>query len=180
MKKGGRPPRFHQSKNTFAKKIYNNYTSYRKLQTEKMTPREFYLRKKNLLSESRASVFDRLALPKKQSYKKTTPFIPRSRFQWIRKQDEEMEDLEVHTVRVITEGSEHPPEPERPFTRLRKKITVGTSSMQEEDINQALQERAKAFSQAGFQTPPRRNNDSSEEEDDNLILHRTKIQCLQN
>ncbi|XP_039130899.1 uncharacterized protein LOC120267304 [Dioscorea cayenensis subsp. rotundata] len=90
-----------------------------------------------------------------------------------------MEDLEVHTVRVIIEGSEHPPEPERPFTRLRKKITVGTSSMQEEDLNQVLQERAqeraKSFAQAvGFETPPRRNNDSIEEEDDNLIFTSNK------
>ncbi|XP_039144879.1 uncharacterized protein LOC120282187 [Dioscorea cayenensis subsp. rotundata] len=86
-----------------------------------------------------------------------------------------MKDLEVHTLRVITEGSKHPPELERPFTRLRKKTKVGTSGIQQEDFDQILQERAheraKSFSQAArFQTPPRRNNDSSEEEDDNLIF----------
>ena len=44
-----------------------------------------------------------------------------------------MEDLEVHTVQVTTEGSEYPAEPERPFTRLRKKTTIGTSGMLEGD-----------------------------------------------
>ena len=64
--KGGKPPKSHYSKETFAIGIYNNYTSYKRLRTEKMTPKEFYLKKKKLLSESRASVCDRLVLPKKR------------------------------------------------------------------------------------------------------------------
>ena len=38
--RGGRPPKSHDSKGTFARKIYNNYTSYKRLRTEKMTPKE--------------------------------------------------------------------------------------------------------------------------------------------
>ena len=94
----------------------------------------------------------------------------RSKFQWRSKNDEAMEDLEVHTVRVITEGSEHPAEPHRPFMRLRKKTTSSTSGMLEEDPNQVIQERGKAMS---FQASPRRNDDST------LFSHPTKTQCLQ-
>ena len=171
--KGGRPPKSHYSKETFAKKIYNNYASYKRLKTEKMTPKEFALRKKKLLLESRISVFDRLTTPQGQAYNKlkgaqaAMSSTSCSKFQWRRKDDEEMEDLEVHTVRVITEGSEHPVEPERPFTRLRKKTTIGTSSMPEEDPIQAIQERGKAMS---FQASPRRNDDSTDEENDNLVF----------
>ena len=78
-----------------------------------------------------------------------------------------MEDLEVHTVRVITEGSKDPAEPERPFTRLRKKMTISTSGISEEDPNQVIQERGKAMS---FQASPRRNDDSTDGEDDNLVF----------
>lgn len=58
-------------------------------------------------------------MPKKQAYKKlngrqvTIPSTSHSRFQWIRKQDEELEDLEVYTLRVITEWFENPVEPEQ-------------------------------------------------------------------
>ena len=54
--KGGRPPKSHYSKEIFAKRIYNNYTSYKRLRTEKMMPKEFTLRNKKLLLESWASV----------------------------------------------------------------------------------------------------------------------------
>ena len=54
--KAGRPPKSHYSKEIFAKRIYNNYTSYKRLRTEKMMPKEFTLRKKKLLLESWASV----------------------------------------------------------------------------------------------------------------------------
>ena len=59
-RKGVRPPKSHYQKENFAKKIYNNYVSYKKLLIEKMTPQEFSLRKKKLLVESRASTFGRL------------------------------------------------------------------------------------------------------------------------
>ena len=95
------------------------------------------------------------------------PSASRSKFQWRRKEDEEMEDLDVHTVWVITEGSKHPAGPERPFTRLRKKMTISTSGMPEEDPNQVIQERGKAMS---FQASPRRNDDSTDEEDDNIVF----------
>lgn len=51
MRKEGRPLKSHYYKETFVKKIYNNYTSYRKLKIEKMTLKEFYLRKKKLIME---------------------------------------------------------------------------------------------------------------------------------
>lgn len=92
--KGGWSPKSHYSKETFAKKIYNTYTSYRKLETQKMTLKEFYLRK--LLQDSLASMFDRLVLPKKQAYKKikgaqvNTPSISSSKFKWRETEDEEM------------------------------------------------------------------------------------------
>ena len=117
-----------------------------------MTPKEFTLRMKKLLLELWASVFDRRTTPKGQAYNKlkgaqaTMPSTARSKFQWRRKEDEELEDLEVHTVQVITEGSEHPAEPEHPFTRFRKKTTISTNGMLEEDPNQAIQERGKAIS----------------------------------
>ena len=66
------------------------------------------------------------------------PLTSRSKFQWRGKDDEEMEDLEVHTVWVITEGSEHPAEPDRPFTWLRKKSTISISGMPKEDPNQVI------------------------------------------
>ena len=108
------------------------------LKTEKITPKEFTLRKKKLLSESRASVFDRLNTPKGQAYNKlkgaqaAMSSTSHSKFQWRRKDDEEMEDFEVHTVRVVTKGSKHPAELECPFTRLRKKMTISTNSIPEE------------------------------------------------
>ena len=68
--KGGWPPKSHYSKETFAKRIYNNYTFYNKLKIKKMKPKEFALRKKKLLLESRASVFDQLTTPKGQVYNK--------------------------------------------------------------------------------------------------------------
>ena len=69
-----------------------------------------------------------------------------------------MEMLEIHTIRVITEGSEHEAEPKHPFNRLGKKTTIGISGMPEENPDQAIQERRKAMS---FQTSPRRNDDST-------------------
>ena len=86
-----------------------------------------------------------------------------------------MEDLEVHTVRVITEGSEHPAEPDRPFMRLRKKTTSSTSGMLEEDPNQVIQERGKAMS---FQASPRRNDDLTDGEDDNHVFTSNKDRVL--
>ena len=117
---------------------------------------------------------------KEQAYKKlkgaqvTTPLASHSKFLFRREKVEEMEGLTVHTVGVIIEGSKHLPEAERLFTRLRKKTMVGTSDMPEEDFNQAIQERAKTISQAGFQTPLRRSNDSSDGENDNLVFRSNK------
>ena len=86
-----------------------------------------------------------------------------------------MEELEVHTVRVITEGSEYPAEGERPFNRLRKKMIISRRRMPKEDPNQAIQERGKAMS---FQTSPRGNNDSTDEEDGNLVFTSSKVPVL--
>ena len=119
--KGGRLPKSHYSNETTAKRIYNNYTSYRKLKTEKMTPKEFALRKKKSLLESRAFVFYRLIAPKGQAYNKlkgaqaAISSTSHSKFQWKRQKDEDMEDLKVHTTWVITEGSEHPLEQNIPL-----------------------------------------------------------------
>ena len=99
------------------------------------------------------------------------PLASRSKFQWRRKEDDEMEDVEVHNVWVITKGSEHPAEPKRPFARLGKKMTIGTSSMLRKDPTQTIQERGKAMS---FQTSPRRNIDLSDEEDNNLVFTSNK------
>ena len=66
------------------------------------------------------------------------PSSSHSKFQWTKKEDEEIDDLKIHTVRVITKGSEHPAEPECPLIRLRKKMTIDTSGMPEEDSNQAI------------------------------------------
>ena len=71
-------------------------------------------------------------------------------------------------MRVIIEGSEHPTEPDCPFTRLRKKTTISISGMPEEYPNQVIQERGKAMS---FQASPRRNDDSTDGEDDAKGIH---------
>ena len=61
-----------------------------------------------------------------------------------------MEGLEVHTMWVITEGSKHPSELERPFTSLRKKMMVRMSGMPDENLNHATQGRTKAIPKKGF------------------------------
>lgn len=45
------------------------------------------------------------------------------------KEDGEMDDPKVHTVRFIPERLEHPAELKHPLTRLRKKMTICTSDM---------------------------------------------------
>lgn len=89
-----------------------------------------------------------------------------------------MEDLEVHTVWLITEGSKHLLQPECPFTRQRKKRHVGTSGILEEDFNHTVQERARIMLEAGFHTPLRKKNNSSDKEDDNLIFTPNKDPLL--
>lgn len=58
-----------------------------------------------------------------------------SKFQLSRKEDEEMEDLKVHIVWVITDGSKHLAKPECTFTWMRKKTTIDTSGVSKEAPN---------------------------------------------
>lgn len=85
-----------------------------------------------------------------------------------------LEDLKIHTLRVITKGLEHPPKPKCPFIELGEKMIIGTSGMPEEDFNYATQKRRKAISYARFKISPTRNNDSSDEENDNLVFTSNK------
>lgn len=61
----------------------------------------------------------------------------------------QLEDLEVHTMRVITKGLKHPLEAKYPFTKLQEKTIFGTSGILEEDFNHEIQKRAKSMSQIG-------------------------------
>ena len=117
-------------------------------------------------------MFDKLALLK-QKYKKlkgaevTMLLASFSKFQWTRKEDERMEDLEVRTVLMIIEGFELPTAPECPFTRLRKK-----------DDNQYKQHTRRRFQSSNirkgktmsFRDFPRKNDNSTNEEDDNFVF----------
>ena len=104
------------------------------------------------------------------------PSTSHSKYQWRRKDDEEMEDLEVHIVWVITERSEHLVEPECPFTRLRKKSTIGPSGIPEEDSIQLYKTRGKVCLSKllveGMLTQPM-------EKMTTLFSHPTKTQCSQ-
>ncbi|KAH7689408.1 Retrotransposon gag domain-containing protein [Dioscorea alata] len=145
----GRPPRSYH-KNSFSQDIYNTYAASKKLQSEKMRPKEFYQKKKQLISKARKTVFDRLTPTRNQlrisrskfqwrremkdeemahanEEVRSQPKISRSKFQWRREmKDEEMSDanVEIHTCRMVTEArGDTAPEQDQPgpVTRSRRR-----------------------------------------------------------
>jgi len=55
----GRYPKAYH-KDSFGQNVYKTYTESKKLQSEEITPKEFYQKKKQLISKARKTVFDRL------------------------------------------------------------------------------------------------------------------------
>ncbi|KAJ0972424.1 hypothetical protein J5N97_020383 [Dioscorea zingiberensis] len=150
--KGCRPPKSYH-KGSFSQNLYETYAASKKLRSEKMTPKEFYEKKKRLVSSARRTVFDRLTLARTQTKSSRSKSQPRREVE-----DEEMSnvDVEIHTVRMVTETRGDPaPEPEQPgvFTRSRRRATDSHSGIGDEGSSQVPLEGQKTGSLPVFRKP---------------------------